>query len=328
MVDLHCHILPGLDDGPDKIEESLEMAETAIADGITHVVATPHSNSRFWFDFKHVRQLRDELQARTGNRLGIATGCDFHLNPENLALLGKQPRHYCINQHDYLLLEFNEISIPPAMDRTLHQMQLSGLRLIVTHPERNAILRTHPERLREWVRRGCFVQVTGNALTGAFGPSAQQIALQWIGEGMVHFAASDAHNNRNRPLRLQAAYDVVADQYGEEKAHVAVAKSGVSGERDGVGGAVLLAVGAAEEFALGGDVQGDVAFELDGADDEDAGGNEDGAALVFVASVDGGLEGAGVESFAVACGAEVADVVDAGAEGGIGGMLRGVALGN
>jgi protein-tyrosine phosphatase len=218
MVDLHCHILPGLDDGPDKMEESLEMAATAIADGITHVVATPHSNDRFWFDFTNVRRLRDELQARVGNRIRFATGCDFHLNAENLALLRKQPRPYCINQHDYLLLEFNEISIPPALDRTLHAMQLSGLRLIVTHPERNAILRTHPERLREWVRRGCYVQVTGNALTGAFGLTAQQMALQWIGEGMVHFAASDAHNNRNRPLRLQTAYDLVADRFGEATA--------------------------------------------------------------------------------------------------------------
>lgn len=218
MVDLHCHILPGLDDGPDKIEESLEMAETAIADGITHVVATPHSNDRFWFDFAQVRRLRDELQTRIGKRLQIATGCDFHVNPENLALLRKQPRQFCINQRDYLLVEFNEISIPPAMDRTLHEIQLSGLRLVVTHPERNVILRTHPERLRAWVRRGCFVQVTGNALTGAFGPTAQQMALQWIGEGMVHFAASDAHNNRNRPLRLRTAYDVVADRYGEAQA--------------------------------------------------------------------------------------------------------------
>jgi len=218
MVDLHCHVLPGLDDGPDTMEESLEMAEAAIVDGITHVVATPHSNDRFWFDFTQVRRLCDELQARVGNRIQFATGCDFHVNPENLALLRKQPREYCINQHDCLLVEFNEISIPLAMDRTLHEMQLSGLRLIVTHPERNVILRTHPERLREWVRRGCFVQVTGNALTGAFGPTAQQIALQWIGEGLVHFVASDAHNNRSRPLRLQTAYDVVADQFGERKA--------------------------------------------------------------------------------------------------------------
>src|SRR2546429_1695430 len=71
------------------------------------------------------------------SRLKLATGCDFHLNPENLAALGKEPRQYCINQRDYLLVEFNEVSIPPAMDKTLHEMQLSGLRLIVTHPERD-----------------------------------------------------------------------------------------------------------------------------------------------------------------------------------------------
>ena len=218
MVDLHCHILPGLDDGPDRIEESLEMAETAIADGITHVVATPHSSDSYRFDFATVRRLRDELQNRIGNRLKLATGCDFHLNPENLAALGKEPRQYCINQRDYLLVEFNEVSIPPAMDKTLHEMQLSGLRLIVTHPERNVILRSHPARLREWVRRGCFVQVTGGALTGGFGMTTEQITLVWIAEGMVHFVASDAHNNRSRPLRLRPAYEKVAHRFGEEKA--------------------------------------------------------------------------------------------------------------
>jgi len=218
MVDVHCHILPGLDDGPHTMEESIAMAESAIAEGTTHVVATPHSSERFRFDYEQVRQLRDDLQSRLGNRVRIATGCDFHLNRENLDALRKEPRRYCINQRDYLLVEFNEISIPPAMDQTLHGLQLSGLRLIVTHPERNAILRTHEERLRDWVRRGCFVQVTGGALTGGFGPTAQQIAMRWISEGIVHIVASDAHNMRNRPLRLQPAYDAVAEQFGEDKA--------------------------------------------------------------------------------------------------------------
>jgi protein-tyrosine phosphatase len=218
MVDVHCHILPGLDDGPDTREESLARAETAIADGITHVVATPHANNKFWFDFSHARQLREQLLAQLGDRLNVATGCDFHLSPENLIALRKESRAYCINQHHYLLLEFNEFSIPPSLDQTLHEIQLAGLRPIITHPERNAILRTHPERLKDWVRRGCFAQVTGGALTGAFGLVAQQKALEWIRTGIVHFVASDAHNNRNRPLRLQAAYDVVEDQFGEEKA--------------------------------------------------------------------------------------------------------------
>ena len=218
MVDLHCHILPGLDDGPDTMEESLEMAETAIADGITHVVATPHSNFRYWFDFGHVRRLRDDLQARLGDRLMLATGCDFHLSPENLLALSKDSRRFCINQHGYLLVEFNEISIPPAVDQTLHEIQLSGLRLVITHPERNAILRAHPERLKDWVRRGCFGQVTAMSLTGGFGPVAQEMGLQWISEGAIQVVASDAHNTHKRPLQLRAAYNVVEERFGKEKA--------------------------------------------------------------------------------------------------------------
>jgi protein-tyrosine phosphatase len=219
MVDLHCHILPGLDDGPATMDVSLAMAETAVADGITHVVATPHASDRFFFDFAQVRRLRNELQAKIGDRLKIATGCDFHLNPENLAALRKGAPTYCINQRDYLLLEFNEISIPPGMDQTLHEIQLAGVRPIVTHPERNSLLRTHPERLKKWVRQGCFAQVTGGALTGVFGAVTQRVALQWIREGLIHFVASDAHNTQSRPLRLQPAYDVVVDQFGEPKAH-------------------------------------------------------------------------------------------------------------
>src|SRR6267143_6383536 len=143
MVDLHCHILPGLDDGPDAMEESVAMAESAIADGITHVVATPHSNSQYFFDFMRARQVRDELQAKIGDRLKIATGCDFHLNPENLESLRKDARQYCINQRNFLLVEFNEFSIPPSMDQALHGIQLAGLQPVITHPERNRILRSH-----------------------------------------------------------------------------------------------------------------------------------------------------------------------------------------
>ena len=218
MVDIHCHILPGLDDGPDSMAESLAMAESAIGDGITHVVASPHSSSEFTFDFRRVLRLRDQLQAELGDRLHLATGCDFHLNPENLQALRTHPAQFCINQRDYLLVEFNEISIPPAMDETLHNMHLRGIRPIITHPERNGILRRQPARLSKWVHLGCFVQVTAGSLTGGFGPRAQEDSLCWIAQGLVHLVASDAHNTKRRPLRLQPAYDVVAAQFGDEKA--------------------------------------------------------------------------------------------------------------
>jgi protein-tyrosine phosphatase len=218
MIDLHCHILAGLDDGPQSIEESLRMAESAIADGITHVVATPHANSTYTFDYAQVRERRDALQRLVGDRLTLATGCDFHLNPENLMAVKQNASPFCINQKDYLLVEFNEISIPPAMDQTLHELQLAGLRPIITHPERNALLRAQPERLAKWVRQGCYAQVTGGSLTGVFGPGAQEDAFAWIANGLIHFVSSDAHNTKGRPLKLRPAYEVICKKWGEGKA--------------------------------------------------------------------------------------------------------------
>jgi protein-tyrosine phosphatase len=218
MVDVHCHILPGLDDGPENIEISLEMAEAAIADGITHVVATPHSSNEYFFDYPRVRASRAELQEKIGNRLILATGCDFHLSPENLDALREDARRFCINQRDYLLVEFNEYSIPPAMDQTIHEIQLLGLRPVITHPERNAILRLQTERLTKWVRLGCFIQVTAGSLTGVFGAGAKKDSLRWLADGLVHLVASDAHNTRGRPLKLRPAFDLVRERFGEEKA--------------------------------------------------------------------------------------------------------------
>ncbi|MGB7845864.1 MAG: CpsB/CapC family capsule biosynthesis tyrosine phosphatase [Candidatus Acidiferrum sp.] len=218
MIDLHCHILPGLDDGAKTMEDSLAMAEEAIADGITHVVATPHANSDYSFDYERVRAEVAELGAKLGGRLTLATGCDLHMNHENLIAIRKNPRPFCINQKDCVLVEFNDFSIPPSLDQTLHELLLAGLRPIITHPERNGILRTHPERLKEWARLGCYVQITAGSLAGVFGAGPQQDAWTWIATGLVHFISSDAHNTGRRPLRLKFAYEAVAAQMGDEKA--------------------------------------------------------------------------------------------------------------
>jgi protein-tyrosine phosphatase len=211
-------MLFGLDDGPKLLEDSLAMAEDAIADGITHVVATPHCSSQFLFDFAAVQAKRDALDEKLHGRLKLATGCDFHLNHENLLAIRKHPEPFCINQKDYLLVEFNEFSIPPAMDQTLHELQLAGLRPIITHPERNPILRSQPERLLHWVRLGCFAQITAGSLSGVFGPGAKEDAWNWLTRGLIHFVSSDAHNTARRPLKLRFAYDSIAQQLGEETA--------------------------------------------------------------------------------------------------------------
>lgn len=215
MVDIHCHILPGLDDGPDSLEDSLKMAEMAIEDGITHVVGTPHANDKFHFNPELASQRRDDLQRLVGDRLELATGCDFHLSYENLRDVHQNPQRYTIHQKQYLLVELADFAIPPTMDDTLHHLQLEGLSPIITHPERNGLIRNQPERLYRWLHQGCFVQVTAGSLLGRFGQRTMRLVEKWLAEERIHFFASDAHNLTGRPLRLKEAYEKTVSLRGE-----------------------------------------------------------------------------------------------------------------
>jgi protein-tyrosine phosphatase len=218
MVDIHCHILYGLDDGAKTLEDSVQMAEAAIADGITHVIGTPHSNAEFTYRPELVRERRDEIQARVQGKLQIATGCDFHLSYENLQDIQTNVAKYTLNQKNYLLVEFADFAIPPNIDDTLHTLQLLGLYLIITHPERNGLIRHQPEKLWRWLRQGCYVQVTAQSLLGKFGKDTAKLLMSWLDDERIHFVASDAHGVTSRPLKLREAYELVARHSGEERA--------------------------------------------------------------------------------------------------------------
>jgi protein-tyrosine phosphatase len=232
MVDIHCHILPGLDDGSKSFEESCAMAEMAIEDGVTHVIGTPHASPEHTFELERNLRLRDELNATFDGRLTFATGCDFHLSFENLQDIRRDSRRYTLNQKSYLLVEFADYSIPPSMDQALHELHLAGLHPIVTHPERNPLIRTQPERLFQWLRQGCYVQVTAQSLTGRFGATAQQAALEWLDAGAVHFVASDAHNTTSRPLRLKETYEQLAKTRGEDLARAVLVENPLAAFED------------------------------------------------------------------------------------------------
>ena len=218
MVDIHCHILPALDDGAPSMEIARQMADMAVEDGITHIIGTPHADDSYQFVPELIKQRRDELQAAYEGRLTFATGCDFHLSFENLEAVQKDSRRFTLNQKNYLLVEFSDYSIPAALDEALHRLQVAGLHPIVTHPERNPLIRTNPDRLYQWIRQGCYVQLTAQSVLGKFGKSAQEWSQRWLAAGAVHFIASDAHNVSSRPLRLKNAFDEIAHVYGEERA--------------------------------------------------------------------------------------------------------------
>lgn len=220
MVDIHCHILPALDDGAKSLDEALQMAEMAIQDGITHVVATPHANSEFQFDPLRVRARRDELQARLKDRLRLGAGCDFHMSVENLTKVQRAARTYSINQGPYLLVEFADFAIPPAADEALLGLQKLGLIPIITHPERNPLMRSQPQRLWRWLKQGCYIQITAQSLLGKWGELIQKQTERWLEWEIVHFIASDAHNTSTRPLRLKQAFELVAERWGESRARL------------------------------------------------------------------------------------------------------------
>jgi protein-tyrosine phosphatase len=125
---------------------------------------------------------------------------------------------FTLNQKNYLLVEFADFSIPASLDQALHELQLAGIHPIITHPERNPLIRTQPERLFRWLRQGCYVQVTAQSLLGRFGRAAQETAEEWIDKGAVHFLASDAHNTTSRPLQLREAFKHLAKTRGESVA--------------------------------------------------------------------------------------------------------------
>jgi protein-tyrosine phosphatase len=222
MVDIHHHLLPGLDDGAKDIEISVTMARLAVAEGITHVVCTPHANGVYAFDPRVNTDRISDLRARLTAEnipLTLGSGCDFHLSFDNVRYAQKDPARFSINGLGYLLVEIPEYGLPPQLTETFYELQLAGLTPILTHPERNPTLQKEPERMKDWLRGGVLIQVTADSLTGHKGKQAQRMAMKLLEDRWVHFLATDAHNASSRPPRLRDAHDLVATKFGVSYAH-------------------------------------------------------------------------------------------------------------
>lgn len=222
MIDIHHHLLFGLDDGSPDIETSVKMAEMASADGITHIVCTPHASADFAFqpeeNATRFAQLQQAVTAKLGDKLILGLGCDFHLSYENITDALEHPTKYTINQKSYLLIEFPSMGIAPAMPDHVYGLVRAGMTPIITHPERNAAFIERPEKLNDYLQIGCLIQITGGSILGAFGRIPQRASMQLLEQDLVDIVASDAHNiDRRRPL-LRAAYDEVTTNFGEDAA--------------------------------------------------------------------------------------------------------------
>lgn len=221
MVDIHHHLLPGLDDGSPDLAISLDMARMAVADGITHVVCTPHASDHWTYDPPRVAAKIDELRSALAEEnipLTIGTGCDFHFSLDNVEDAHSNLTKYTINGHRYLLVELPDVILRGGTRETLHNLRVSGLTPILTHPERNLTLQKSTTRLASWIRDGLLVQVTAGSVLGKMGKEAERMAHQLLADRWVHILATDAHNTTSRPPQMRKAFDLIAKRYGADYA--------------------------------------------------------------------------------------------------------------
>ncbi len=222
MIDIHCHILPEVDDGPKNWDTAQAMCRMAAADGIEHSVVTPHANERYHYDREYLQSLVAHLRGLIGGSLKITLGCDFHLSYENLQDVLARPHNYTIEGTRYLLVELSNYSIAQQINTCFTQLGDQGITPILTHPERNPILQQTPQRVLQWVEQGCVVQVTASALTGSWGERVSRAARWLMDRDAVHILASDAHDTEHRRPLLSAARDKVAERYGQDLANTLV----------------------------------------------------------------------------------------------------------
>lgn len=215
MIDIHCHILPGIDDGAKNVDDSLAMAKEAAKEGIRTIIATPHLNhhydNRKLSILAKVEELNQMLQTENIN-VNILPGQEPRISGELLADFDKgdiQP----LNGSQYLFIEFPSSHVPRYTEKLLFDIQVKGLTPIIVHPERNSELIERPEVLYKLVEKGALTQVTASSLCGYFGKKIKNFSIQLIEANLTHFIASDAHNISNRSFKMAEAFQLLESKF-------------------------------------------------------------------------------------------------------------------
>lgn len=219
MIDIHSHILPGIDDGAKTEQDSLDMAIAAVEQGVTKIVASPHHKNGTFDNYKediltHVSVLNDLFQTE-GVPLEVIAGQEVRIYGEIIEDWEREDI-LSVNDSKYLLIEFPSDSVPHYSEQLLYDLQMAGIKPVIVHPERNRELLQNHRRMYELVRNGALTQVTAGSVVGKFGKQIEEFTHQLIEANLTHFIASDAHNTTTRGFCIQEALDVVKKQYGVE----------------------------------------------------------------------------------------------------------------
>jgi protein-tyrosine phosphatase len=224
VIDLHCHLLPGIDDGPETLEEALDLARLAVANGIRRAVVTPHIQPGCWDnDRRSIERVWGtflEAVARYGLPLELGMAAEVRLCAEMIGLLAEDRIPFLGEYRGkrVLLLEFPHDQIPVGTEKFVRWLLRQDIQPMIAHPERNKAVIRDFSRIFPYVDMDCLFQVTSGSLVGRFGPFAEERALQFLEEGWITVLASDAHNARHRPPELRDGRDLVARLAGVEMA--------------------------------------------------------------------------------------------------------------
>ena len=221
MIDLHCHMLPGIDDGAPDLETALEMARTAVADGITTTACTPHIYPGM-FENTHegIKVACAEFKAalqEAGVPLQLTYGADIQITPDLVQGL-QDERLPTINGSRYFLFEPPHHIAPPGMLDLVHNALVAGYVPVITHPERLSYVEDYYEQFRQAAQMGAWLQITGGSLIGRFGKPIQAVTERFLSDGITHLLATDAHNLGNRNPQLSEAREAAARLVGAEEA--------------------------------------------------------------------------------------------------------------
>ena len=219
LCDIHCHVLPGLDDGADSLETAVAMCRQAAEEGIATVVATPHFNDRYQPSDDAVNNALGDLRAAIadlGLRLELLLGADVAVSPGLKELVSSRPSLTFEGKGKYMLLEPPAQFMPEWLNEVVFDLRIEGINVIITHPERNAEVIDDPNVIIPLVQSGVLVQVTADSLAGTFGPEIRRCAVSLLRMNAVHFIATDAHSAQFRSPCLREAIRVATRYLGDD----------------------------------------------------------------------------------------------------------------
>lgn len=219
MIDLHTHILPGVDDGVASEDDAVEFARVALEDGVRTIVATPHCREGFFVNERAavlaaVARLRERLSGE-GLEVDLQPGAEVHLCPELVERVRDGRAVTLADNGKTLLLELSLSQYPIELDQLVFDLKLNGIEVLFAHPERIRYFQDDVRRYEELVRVGAYGQITTGSILGDFGSTAREFSEELLRKGLVHVLASDAHNVRGRPPLLTPALQAITPLVGE-----------------------------------------------------------------------------------------------------------------